>query len=198
MYLALEGIDTAGKSTQIGLLQKLFKEALITKEPGGTAFGEQIREIVLHQEGLDPLTELLLFLSDRREHYVKTVQPALQNGQHVISDRSLISGIAYAKAAKKLEYKKVVELNLMTLDGHLPDAVILFDIPKETLTKRLGEKSHDGIEKRGIDYLLEVQRSLIDTTKELGINHLIVDASDSIESIHLTITQYIKQLKEEL
>ena len=168
MYIVFEGIDTAGKSTQVALLRDTFDEVITTKEPGGTDFGMTIREIVLHNESLDHITELLLFLADRREHFHKLVSPALQNKQTVISDRSFISGVAYALCNQSFTLDKLLELNAMTLDQTLPDAVILFDIPKETLIERLGAKEIDGIEKRGIDYLLSVQTALIDVTKHLG------------------------------
>ena len=121
MYLVLEGIDTAGKSTQIELLQEVNPDLLITKEPGGTDFGTHIREIVLHQENLDSMTELLLFLCDRREHFVKRIKPALKEHKDIISDRSFISGIAYALVNDSLTENKLHDLNLMVLDQTLPD-----------------------------------------------------------------------------
>ena len=193
MYIVFEGIDTAGKSTQVALLQDKLSNALTTKEPGGTPFGMTIREIVLHDESLDHLTELLLFLADRREHFVKVVQPALQKGQTLISDRSFISGVAYALSNQSLSLEELLALNALTLDDQLPEAVVLFDIPKETLMERLGAKEIDGIEKRGIEYLLSVQKSLIEVTKHLNLKHIIVDASQSIESIHKQIINFIQE-----
>ena len=194
MYLVLEGIDTAGKSTQIELLQDLYENLIITKEPGATPLGEQIRDIVLHQEDLDSMTELLLFLSDRREHFAKRILPALKEHKTIISDRSFISGIAYALTNKSLDQQKLTQLNLMVLDNTLPDGVVLFKLSKETLTYRLSQKSHDGIEKRGIDYLLQVQDALITTTQDLGIKHIIVDASSKIELIHEQIKDFMQLL----
>lgn len=193
MYIVFEGIDTAGKSTQVALLQEKLSDALITKEPGGTPFGMTIREIVLHDEHLDHLTELLLFLADRREHFAKVVKPALQKGQTLISDRSFISGVAYALSNKSLSLKELLALNALTLDDQLPEAVVLFDIPKETLIARLEAKEIDGIEKRGIEYLLSVQKSLIEVTKHLNLKHIIVDASQRIDTIHKQIINFIKE-----
>lgn len=196
MYIVFEGIDTAGKSTQVALLEQKMKNVLLTKEPGGTDFGLTIREIVLHNEGLDHITELLLFLADRREHFHKKIAPALKSNQTIISDRSFISGVAYALCNQSFTLDKLLELNAMTLDDTLPNAVILFDLPRETLIQRLNAKEIDGIEKRGIDYLLDVQKALIDVTKHLGIKHLIVDASQSIESIHHKIYEFTKPEKD--
>ncbi len=193
MYIVFEGIDTAGKSTQVALLQEKFSNAVTTKEPGGTEFGSTIREIVLHNEGLDHITELLLFLSDRREHYVKVVNPTLQANRMLISDRSFISGIAYALSNESLDLEQLLSLNALTLDQKMPDLVILFEIPEATLIERLGAKEIDGIEKRGIEYLLKVQQSLIDVTKHLKLKHIIVNASDSIEAIHQQILDFTKE-----
>ncbi len=193
MYIVFEGIDTAGKSTQIELLKEQLSDTLITREPGGTPFGKVIREIVLGHEELDPMTELLLFLADRREHYKQVVEPAMAQEKAVISDRSFISGIAYALTNRGFETNQLIDLNLMTLNGTLPDAVILFKIPKETLIERLSAKTIDGIEKRGIEYLLKVQEALIDTTRHLCIKHIVINAADSIESIHKQILEFIKR-----
>ena len=194
MYIVLEGIDTAGKSTQLALLQEQYPLALTTKEPGGTSFGLTIREIVLSDHTLDSMTEFLLFLADRREHFVKKVQPAIEANHMLFSDRSFISGVAYAKANKTLDANKLIELNRMALDDTLPHGVVLFDIPKSVLEERLDAKTNDGIEKRGINYLLEVQQNLIEVTKELNIKHIIVDASASIETIHEQILNFTKGL----
>jgi dTMP kinase len=196
MYIVFEGIDTAGKSTQVALLKEKLDNVVTTKEPGGTEFGMTIREIVLHNESLDHITELLLFLADRREHFHKLIAPALKEGQNIISDRSFISGVAYALSNQSFTLEKLLDLNAMTLDDTLPKAVILFDIPRSTLIERLGAKEIDGIEKRGIDYLLSVQQALIDVTKHLGLKHIIVDASSNIEAIHEEILQFTNTLKE--
>ncbi len=193
MYIVFEGIDTAGKSTQVALLQEKLQDAMTTKEPGGTEFGTTIREIVLHNESLDHITELLLFLSDRREHFVRVVQPTLASNQTLISDRSFISGVAYALSNQSLTLEKLLSLNALTLDDTLPSAVVLFDLPRATLIERLGAKEIDGIEKRGIDYLLSVQKALIEVTKHLNLKHIIVDASQSIETIHEQILNFIQE-----
>lgn len=194
MYIVLEGIDTAGKSTQLALLQKHYPLALTTKEPGGTTFGTTVREIVLSDHTLDSMTEFLLFLADRREHFIQKIKPVLEKNHTLFSDRSFISGVAYAKANKTLDSNHLIELNKMVLNNTLPHGVVLFHIPRSVLKERLAAKSNDGIEKRGIDYLLEVQTNLIETTKHLNIKHIIVDASASIETIHEQILNFTKEL----
>lgn len=196
MYLVFEGIDTAGKSTQMERIHLQFPHAQLTKEPGGTSFGKRIRDMVLGDHLLEAQTELLLFLADRREHYIHIIKPALKDNRMLISDRSFISGMAYALANGTLEYETLLKLNLMTLDDTLPDGVVLFHLPEVTLRERLMQKTHDGIEKRGIAYLLTVQEHLHNVIRALNVPHIRIDASASIEAIHDEIVRFITTLKE--
>ena len=193
MYIVIEGIDTCGKSTQIELLGSTYPQAIITKEPGATELGAKIRELVLFSDGLCSVTELLLFLADRSNHASSVIQPNL--GKLIISDRSLVSGMAYALAAKKFDFKWLETLNRFAMQDIMPDAIILFQIQEETLRERLGGKSHDVIEQRGIEYMLDVQKQLVFVAKKLGIKTLLIKAEDSIEEIQQQINTFIgKQL----
>ena len=190
MYIVVEGIDTCGKSTQIELLEQAYPQALITKEPGATELGSKIRELVLFSDNLCPVTELLLFLADRSNHTSSVIKPNL--GRLIISDRSLISGMAYALASKKFDFDWLETLNRFAMQDIMPEAIILFQIKEETLSSRLGEKSHDVIEQRGIEYMLDVQRQLVLVSQKLGIETLIIHAEESIEEIHTQISSFIK------
>jgi dTMP kinase len=190
MYIVVEGIDTCGKSTQIELLAKAYPQAVITKEPGATELGAKIRELVLYSDDLCPVTELLLFLADRSNHASAVIKPNL--GRLIISDRSLISGMAYALASKKFDFDWLETLNRFAMQDIMPDAIILFKITEETLTERLGGKDHDVIEQRGMDYMLNVQEQLEYVAATLEIPTLLIHAEESIESIHETIDNYIK------
>jgi dTMP kinase len=190
MYIVVEGIDTCGKSTQIELLTKAYPQAVITKEPGATELGSKIRELVLYSDDLCPVTELLLFLADRSNHASAVIKPNL--GRLIISDRSLISGMAYALASKKFDFDWLERLNRFAMQDIMPDAIILFKIKEETLNERLGEKTHDVIEQRGIEYMLNVQKQLEFVATTLNIPTLLIHAEESIESIHKTIDNYIK------
>ena len=190
MYIVVEGIDTCGKSTQIQLLAQALPQAIITKEPGATELGSKIRELVLYSDDLCPVTELLLFLADRSNHASSVIKPNL--GRLIISDRSLISGMAYALASKKFDFKWLETLNRFAMQDIMPEHIILFKIKEETLRSRLGEKSHDVIEQRGIAYMLDVQEQLEFVATTLKIPTLIIHAEDSIEAIHTQINDYIK------
>ncbi len=189
MYLILEGVDTAGKSTQLELLKTTNKDAYFTKEPGGTELGVKIREIILHQGVKNHKTELFLFLADRAEHY----QDIIKKHDNVISDRGFISGIAYA-LANHVDYdlEFLTKLNRFALDETLPDFVVLLQTDEELIKSRLQTKNSDMIEQRGISYLLKVQTLMKEVLIKLQINHIIIDASKEIDEIHKEIKRFIK------
>jgi dTMP kinase len=188
MYILIEGIDTCGKSTQIELLKAKFDDAIFTKEPGGTEFGVMARELLLHSDIKSQKAELLLFLADRAEHFDEIIKPNLD--KLIISDRGFISGIAYA-LSHGFDIDYLIDLNKFALDNTLPQKVILFEITKQELQNRVSSKSQDKIEQRGLEYLLQIQQNLIEVTKKLNIDHIIIDATDSIESIHTQIVEFI-------
>lgn len=184
MYIALEGIDTAGKSTQIDLLKKSFPKALFIKEPGYTPVGAQIREMVLNQK-LSKKAELLLFLADRAETIENCVKPQLTS-HFIISDRSLISNFAYG--LENFDFSTLEQFNAFATGKTYPNVVIILKLTRRVLEERLSLKKADSIEERGIDYLLRVQDNLIETAKRLNLNTTIIDASLDRDSIH----QHIK------
>jgi len=190
MYIAIEGIDTAGKSTQIELLKQTFKEALFIREPGETEIGKKLREIIF-KENISKKTELFLFLADRSETIETIIKP--NKNKMIISDRSLISGIAYGLEFFNLE--DLASFNAFATDKIYPDLVIILKLDRNTLEKRLSTKSHDNIEKRGVDYLLSIQDNLIYTCEYLNINTLIIDAKLSVDKIHQKIKKIIKDKK---
>jgi len=190
MYILFEGIDTCGKSTQIELLKKNIPELVITKEPGGTTFGIKAREILLADSLASKRAELLLFLADRAEHYQEVIKP--NRDKVVISDRGFISGIGYALANGDFSFDELVALNRFALEEHFPDKIILFLTDMETLKARTEAKTLDGIELRGLEYLLEVQTHMKESILKLEIPHLFIDATESIENIHQAILTYLK------
>ncbi|MCK9372155.1 MAG: dTMP kinase [Sulfuricurvum sp.] len=190
MYIAIEGIDTAGKSTQIESLRSLFPDALITKEPGGTTAGVAIRNMVLHGNLVSKTAELFLFLADRAEHTESLIVPNLD--RLIISDRSAVSGMAYASVQNLCDESTLVLLNRLVTGGTLPEAVFILKLTPEELTFRLSQKEHDVIESRGIDYLLSIQDALISAAYALGIRTHVIDATQSIDTITTEISTLLK------
>lgn len=190
MYIAIEGIDTAGKSTQIQCLKSLFPEAIYTKEPGGTPVGVEIRSMVLHGELKSKMAELLLFLADRALHTESIILPNINS--LIISDRSAVSGVAYALVQNICDIKTLVSLNVLATGGKLPEKVFILKLSPQELANRLSQKEHDVIEARGIDYLLSIQEALIKASEALAIQTFVIDASQSIDTITNEIARLIK------
>lgn len=188
MYVVIEGIDTAGKSTQLDILKQKNPHAIFTKEPGGTKIGMRLRSMVLNGEAKSKVAEMFLFLADRAEHLEEVIKPNLD--KMVISDRSMISGIAYASS---MPLEIVTTLNLIATSNTLPSHVILLELSPDELKYRLSQKENDSIESRGIDYLLDIQDRLKQTIELLNINHIYIDAGLSIEEIAKQIEEFINE-----
>ena len=190
MYILFEGIDTCGKSTQVELITQKLDNVIVTKEPGGTEFGKQAREILLKDSLSSKRAELLLFLADRAEHYTQVIK--VNQDKTIISDRGFLSGIGYALANGDFEFNYLVELNSFALEGNFPDLIILFLIDIRTLKERTSQKSLDGIELRGLEYLISVQSHMKKSLEKLDIPYLLIDATESMEKITQTILNKIK------
>ncbi len=184
MYIIIEGIDTAGKSTQLDILKNNYPDAIFTKEPGGTDLGVKIREMVLNGEAKSKVAEMFLFLADRAEHSFKVIKQ--HKDKIIISDRGFLSGIAYAKSAP-LEI--AISLNIMALNGAFPDKIVILELSKDELELRLNAKEQDNIEKRGSQYLLDIQSRMLNAIEMINkisqkkIDILIIDAKKSIDDI---------------
>ena len=189
MYVLFEGIDTCGKTTQIERIAREHPDAVITREPGGTAFGEKAREILLTGTIRSKRAELLLFLADRAEHYEEIVRP--NRSRLLLSDRGLLSGIGYALANGGASLEELIALNRFAMQSDWPDRILFFETDEATLRERLGAKSTDGIEARGIDYLLRVQEKMRNALPKLAIPYLIIDAREDIDVIHQKIVTYL-------
>jgi len=192
MYIAIEGIDTSGKSTQIDLLKSVFTHAIYTKEPGASSIGATIRDMILYGEVKSSMAEMFLFLADRAEHIEDVIKPNIE--RLIVSDRSLISGMAYAK---NLDNQTLAIINKLAVENIMPDLVIILKLNEDELILRLSEKKEDKIEARGIEYLLEVQDRLLKSAKVLGVPYLSIDATKSKDDIFILIKEKITQMIKE-
>jgi len=186
MYLILEGIDTAGKSTQLDILKQKYPMAIFTKEPGGTALGSKIRDIVLKGEATSKVAEMLLFLADRAQHSYEIIRR--NPDEMIISDRGVISGIGYAK---DVPMEIAITLNLVALNGAVPSKIVLLELTREELEKRLSQKQNDAIENRGVDYLLEVQSRMKTAIEQLKFDVKFIDANKNVSEIANEIQDFI-------
>ena len=190
MYILFEGIDGAGKSTQIARLAAIFPQAIVTKEPGGTKLGENLREILLKENDLDKRAEILLFLADRAEHFGKIIKPNLD--KMILSDRGFVSGMAYALAGGNFSFEELLNLNKFALQGNFPQKIVFFKADESTLRSRLGSRAQmDGIEARGFAYLLRVQDAMEEILQKLDARYVTIDAAMDEEKITNLIKEFI-------
>ena len=190
MYVIFEGIDGAGKSTQIARLAAAFPQAIVTKEPGGTKLGENLREILLKENDLDKRAEILLFLADRAEHSGKIIKPNLD--KMILSDRGFVSGMAYALAGGNFSFEELLNLNKFALQGIFPQKIVFFKADESTLRSRLDSRAQmDGIEARGFEYLLRVQDAMEEILQKLDVRYVTIDAALDEEKITNLIKEFI-------
>ena len=152
-FIALEGGEAAGKSTQAERLAARIG-ALRTREPGGTPLGAAIRQLFLDPATgeLDPRTEALLMGADRAQHVATVVRPALAAGRHVVTDRYLYSSIAYQAHGRGLDPAGVERLNRWATDDLLPDLVVLLDVPVEVARARVAHQAPDRLESEAVAF----------------------------------------------
>jgi len=175
MFITFEGIDGAGKSTQASLLKKelehLKYKVFLTREPGGSKTGEKIREILV-TDNLDPISEFLLFASDRRMHVHDVIKPKLQEGFIVISDRFIDSSVAYQGYGRGVSIDFINDVHNFILEGVVPDLTFLIDITPATSFARL--KDIDRIEKMGVEFLKIVREGYL-TLAEKEKRFIVID-----------------------
>ncbi|MBP7796493.1 MAG: dTMP kinase [Elusimicrobiales bacterium] len=195
-FIVFEGPDKSGKTTQANLLynhfKKLGKKVIITREPGGTAVSEKIRDILLDPKNkISPMCELLLYEASRAEHISAKIKPALLDGYTVICDRFTVATMAYQGFGRSLDVKVVKKLNYIATDGIKPDITIGFRLSKNEYIKRAsGER--DRIESESEGFRKKVNGAYSKIFKDMK-NILLIDASDDINDIHKRIVDYVSK-----
>jgi len=163
-YIALEGVDGSGKSTVArAVVERLVasgEDAIVVREPGGTAVGEVVRGLLLDSERLDDWAEVFLFAAQRAELARQVILPALEAGTWVVSDRSYYSSVAYQGRGRGLGEAKVREINEIGLDGVVPDHVFVLDVAPDLALSR--QEYPDRIGKEGLDFQSAVRASYRD------------------------------------
>ena len=156
-YIALEGLEGCGKSTHTKRLGEHLG-AVITREPGGTRIGSLLRGILADTENTDlaPRTEALLMAADRAQHMAEIIEPALTRGQHVVSDRSIYSTLAYQGYGRRLGTTELLSISTWALNGRLPDVVVFIDVPTQILNERLAKRNLDRFEREGTDFFARI------------------------------------------
>lgn len=197
-FIAIEGGDGAGKSTQADLLaerlERSGQDVVRTREPGGTTVGVAIRQVLLHGEYVAPRAEALLFAADRGHHVATLVRPALERGAVVVTDRFMDSSIAYQAAARGLRAEDVRELSLWATEGLLPDLTVLLDIPAATGRLRRGQE-HDRLEREDDDFHDRVRAGFRDLADHEPGRYLVLDAAADPRELHHTIADRLHRMR---
>jgi dTMP kinase len=200
LFLTIEGGDGSGKTTQSALLQEwlegLGRTVVRTREPGGTPFGVQVREIVLHStEHITPRAEALLYAADRAHHIATVVRPALERGDVVLQDRYLDSSVAYQGAGRVLDSDEIRRLSLWATEGLLPDLTILLDLDEDVARARLdgANKRFDRLEAERGEFHRRVREAYLALAAAEPERFLVVDASAEPDVIAATIRERLVQ-----
>ena len=202
LFVAFEGVEGAGKGTQIRLAQEWLEEqgadVLVTREPGGTEVGEQLRKVLLgHDTGhLEPKTEALLFAASRAQLVMTVIRPALAEGKIVIADRYIDSSVAYQGWARGLGEQDVLTLNVWATQGLFPDLVILLHLePEAGLLRSLDEP--DRIEMEGGDFHAKVADAYLRIAEEHPERFVVVEADGPPEQVHDKVVEALKHVVKE-
>src|SRR3954451_11471906 len=196
-FINLEGIDGAGKSTQLGrvagLLRGRGKSVVVTREPGGTPLGERLRELLLDsRQAMHPETEALLMFAARREHMDKVILPALDQGDWVICDRFTDASFAYQGGGRGLPVHKLIELEHWVQGQFQPDLTLYFDVTVELGRERTSSiKNADRFEKEKDEFFRRVRDGYLDRALKFPDRIIVVDGGRSLEEVSRIVEDII-------
>ncbi len=194
-FIAFEGGEGAGKSTQTELLSKRLTgegfSVVVTREPGGTLTAEKIRSVLLDPTITDmpDQAEALLFAAARADHAANLIRPALENGSIVICDRYLESSVAYQGYGRNLGGTYIRELSEWATQGLLPDITVYLDVPAQVSLDR--RKGTDRMEIQSLDFHMQTQQAFRDLAKNSQVAHIIIDATLPIDEIAQLISDAV-------
>ena len=190
IFIAFEGGDGAGKSTQVRFLAQSFRDAgrqvLVTRQPGGTPLGARIRELLLHGDHVSPRAEALLFAADKAHHVDEVIRPALRAGDVVITDRYVDSSVAYQGAGRDLGADEIHQIQRWAVDDLEPDLTVVVDISAEEGRRRRGT-THDRLESEADDYHEAVRAHFLAMAAANPDRYLVVDGTVDPEAIHAEV-----------
>lgn len=201
-FISIEGIEGAGKSTQLAFLESYLKQqgknVVITREPGGTKLGEQIRELLLvpREDGMAVDTELLLMFAARAEHIEQVIKPAIQRGDWVISDRFVDATFAYQGGGRGIVENRIEEISAWTLNGLQTDITFLFDLPVEIGQERVVKRNGDidRFEQEKADFFQKIRSSYLQRAQHEPNRIRVIDASKSINDIQTQLSTTLATL----
>jgi dTMP kinase len=198
LFISFEGGEGSGKSTQSKLLKEWFetegKSVVLTREPGGTALGKNLRKILLDNStgDISPRSEALLYAADRAHHVYSLIRPALERGDVVITDRYFDSSIAYQGAGRVLSSSEVARINRWATESLFPTITIILDQPADIGLSRI--KNADRLESESIDFHNRVRQEYLQLASMDPERYMVIDAQRPVIEIHQEITARITAL----
>jgi dTMP kinase len=199
VFITFEGIEGSGKTSQTSLLKAFLEErghkVLVTREPGGSPIGEQIRRILLDpgNHGMEPLAELLLYEASRCQHVEAVIKPALDEGKTVICDRFFDASTAYQGYGRGLGASMVTELNLVATGGRKPDLTIVLDLPVDIGLKRLG-RNLDRIEREAVEFHKRVRQGYLEIAQAEPARVKVVNATGTIDDTFAEVRAVVEEM----
>jgi len=199
-FITFEGVDGAGKSTQLEWAQTLLAARgvalTVTREPGGTPIGERLREVLLNPGGaVLPETEALMMFAARREHIDKVIEPALARGEVVLCDRFTDATFAYQGGGSGVEIAKLEILERWVQGSLQPDVTLYFDVPTAIARKRIGHlRVADRFEREPDDYFERVRQAYLARARAHPRRIHVVDASARLEEVKKQVEDILKEI----
>lgn len=196
VWIALEGGEGSGKSTQMALLTQRYggghtssagvaRDVVFTREPGGTGLGATLRELLLHSDQpIDERCEALLMAADRAAHWTQIVRPALERGALVIADRSAWSSVVYQGYGRDLGQQDVAALSTFATGDRWPDLAVLLDVDVDTGHQRRATRTADRIEREGDSFLQKVRNGYLEQAIAHPDRIVVVDAALDVDTVH--------------
>ncbi len=200
MFITLDGIDGAGKSSQVALLCEHLEatgaEVLRVRDPGGTPAGEAIRSLLLNSElAIDRRCEALLFLAARSQLVEARIRPALRSGTIVISDRFLLANVVYQSIGSDLQPDELWRVGEWASGGLRPDLTLLLDMPATSSMARL-ERPQDRMEARGLEYMEAVRLAFMVQLPRAAAQTTVINADRAIDEVHRDIVSAVREASQ--
>ncbi|MBA5248171.1 Thymidylate kinase [hydrothermal vent metagenome] len=199
-FITIDGIEGAGKSTQINFICDYLKDqninVVLTREPGGTEIGEKIRELLLSTDSkMHSDTELLLMFAARNEHIYSKILPTLKQGDWVLSDRFTDASYAYQGGGRGLDIKRIAQLEQWVLQDFTPDMTLLLDLPVNIGMQRVASRgTKDRIEQEDFDFFNRVRQAYIARSEQYPERIKLIDAANSTDDISSQIQTILNTL----
>jgi dTMP kinase len=197
-FISFEGIDGAGKSTHIAFVAEWLaahgKRVVSSREPGGTAVGEKLRDMLLHEK-MHLETEALLMFASRREHIAQVIAPALARGDWVISDRFTDASFAYQGGGRGLDRGKMEALEQWVHPHLQPDLTLLFDVPLDVARARLdATRTLDKFEQEQADFFSACRNEYLRRAAQFPQRIVVVDSTQTIAAIRTQLGAILEKL----